>query len=70
MIRNFKRTYKQFIKDLQKEKIKDVKNLEDSEKYFWLEKLKNHLLEIEIYEKKTINRFLKTFRNDVGDKIQ
>jgi hypothetical protein len=47
-----------------------VKNLEDSEKYFWLEKLKNHLLEIEIYEKKTINRFLKTFRNDVGDKIQ
>jgi hypothetical protein len=34
MIRNFKRTYKQFIKDLQKEKIKDVKNLEDSEKYF------------------------------------
>ncbi len=70
MIRNFKRTYKQFIKDLQKEKIKDVKNLEDSEKYFGLEKLKNHLLEIEIYEKKTINRFLKTFRNDVGDKIQ
>ncbi len=57
MIRNFKRTYKQFIKDLQKEKIKDVKNLEDSEKYFGLEKLKNHLLEIEVYEKKQLIDF-------------
>ena len=47
----FKRTYKTFIKDLQEGKIKDVKNIEDSEKYIRLEKLKNDLLEIEVYEK-------------------
>ena len=51
MIRNFKRIYKQFVKDLQEGKIKDVKNIEDSEKYIRLEKLKNELLEIEVYEK-------------------
>ncbi len=44
--------YKQFIKDLQEGKIKNVKNIEDSEKYLGLEKLKNDLLEIELYEKK------------------
>ena len=68
MIRNFKRTYKQFVNDLQSGKIKDVKNVEDSEKYVGLEKLKNDLLEIEVYEKQQLIDFLKVFRKDVGDK--
>ena len=68
MIRQFKRVYKQFVKDLQEGKIKDVKNVEDAEKYVGLEKLKNELLEIEVYEKQQLIDFLKSFRKDVNDK--
>ncbi len=68
MIRNFKRTYKQFIKELQEGKIKDEKNIKDSDKYIGLEKLKNDSLEIEVYEKKQLIDFLKTFRKEIRDK--
>jgi len=68
MIRTFKRNFKQFVADLKSGKITGVKSNEDAEKYIGLEKLKNDLLEIEVYEKQQLIDFIKAFRKDVGDK--
>jgi len=68
MIREFKRKFKQFVADLKSGKITGVKSNEDAEKYIGLEKLKNDLLEIEVYEKQQLIDFLKAFKKDVADK--
>ena len=68
MIRTFKRNFKQFVADLKSGKITGVKSNEDAENYIGLEKLKNDLLEIEVYEKQQLIDFIKAFRKDVGDK--
>ena len=69
MIREFKRKFKQFVADLKSVKITGVKLNEDAEKYIVLEKkLKNDLLEIDVYEKQQLIDFHKAFKKDVADK--
>ena len=68
MIREFKRRFKSFVQDLNSGKITGVKTNDDAEKYIGLEKLKNDLLEIEVYAKQQLNDFIKAFKKEVGDK--
>ena len=67
-IREFKRKFKDFIKQLQSGSITGVKTNDDTEKYVGLEKLKNDLLEIEVYEKQQLNDSIKSFKKEIGDK--
>lgn len=68
LIREFKRRFKSFVQNLQAGKIKDIKINEDAEKFIGLEKLKNDLLEIEVYAKQQLNDSIKAFKKEIGDK--
>ena len=68
LIREFKRKFKDFIKQLQSGSITGVKTNDDAEKYVGLEKLKNDLLEIEVYAKQQLNDSIKSFKKEIGDK--
>ena len=69
MIREFKKVFKKFCNDLRNGKLQnEVKTQDDAVKYVGLEKLKNDLLEIEIWEKQKLTEFIKAFRKNVGDK--
>ena len=51
MIRAFKKVFKKFCKDLKEGKLPNIKTQEEGANYVGLQKLKDDLLEIEIYEK-------------------
>ena len=51
MIRAFKKVFKQFCKDLKEGKLPNIKTQDEGATYVGLQKLKDDLLEIEIYER-------------------
>ena len=65
MIRAFKKVFKKFCKDLKEGKLPNIKTQEEGANYVGLQKLKDDLLEIEIYEKEQLNSFIKGFREEV-----
>ena len=65
MIRAFKKVFKKFCKDLKEGKLTNIKTQEEGANYVGLQKLKDDLLEIEIYEKEQLNSFIKGFREEV-----
>ena len=65
MIRAFKKVFKQFCKDLKEGKLPNIKTQDEGATYVGLQKLKDDLLEIEIYEKEQLNSFIKSFREEV-----
>ena len=69
IIKEFKKVFKNFCNDSNSGKISDeIKTQDSAVKYVGLEKLKNDLLEIEIWEKQKLTEFIKIFRKDVDDK--
>ena len=69
MISEFKKVFKKFYIDLRSGKLNnEVKIQDDSVKYVGLETLKNNLIEIEIWEKQKLTKFLKAFSKNDGDK--
>ena len=65
MIRSFKKVFKKFCKDLEEGKLPNIKTQEEGATYVGLQKLKDDLLEIEIYEKEQLSSFIKGFREEV-----
>jgi len=65
MIRAFKKVFKQFCKDLREGKLPNIKTQDEGATYVGLQKLKDDLLEIEIYEKEQLTAFIKGFREEV-----
>ena len=65
MIRAFKKVFKKFCKDLKDGKLPNIKTQDEGATYVGLQKLKDDLLEIEIYEKEQLNSFIKSFREEV-----
>lgn len=68
MIKIFKRKFKSFVKELQAGNTPEVKTPEDSEKYVGLIKLKNDLLEIEIYAKQEFTLAIAAFKTAIQNK--
>ena len=65
MIRAFKKVFKKFCKDLREGKLPNIKTQDEGASYVGLQKLKDDLLEIEIYEKEQLTAFIKGFREEV-----
>ena len=65
MIRAFKKVFKKFCKDLREGKLPNIKTQDEAATYVGLQKLKDDLLEIEIYEKEQFSTFIKGFREEV-----
>ena len=65
MIRAFKKVFKNFCKDLREGKLPNIKTQDEAATYVGLQKLKDDLLEIEIYEKEQLSNFIKGFREEV-----
>ena len=65
MIRTFKRVFKKFCKELKEGKLPNIKTQEEGATYVGLGKLKDDLLEIEVYEKEQLSSFIKGFREEV-----
>ena len=63
--KNFKKIFKKFSKDLSEGKLTNIKTIYEASNNVGLEKLKNDLLEIEIYEKEQLNLFIKEFRQEI-----
>jgi Leucine-rich repeat (LRR) protein len=70
MIRTFKRTFKSFVQEIQSGKLPNIKSTEDGERYIGLDKLKNDLLEIEVYAKTQLIDAIKNFKKDISEKNQ
>ena len=65
MIRAFKKVFKKFCNDLRNGKLPQIKTQDEGANYVGLQKLKDDLLEIEIYEKEQLSTFIKGFREEV-----
>ena len=65
MIRAFKRVFKKFCKELKEGKLPNIKTQDEGANYVGLGKLKDDLLEIEVYEKEQLTNFIKGFREEV-----
>ena len=65
MIRAFKKVFKKFCNDLRSGKLPQIKTQDEGANYVGLQKLKDDLLEIEIYEKEQLSTFIKGFREEV-----
>ena len=65
MIRAFKKVFKKFCTDLRNGKLPQIKTQDEGANYVGLQKLKDDLLEIEIYEKEQLSTFIKGFREEV-----
>ena len=65
MIRAFKKVFKKFCKELKEGKLPNIKSQEEGATYVGLGKLKDDLLEIEVYEKEQLTSFIKGFREEV-----
>ena len=65
MIRVFKKVFKKFCKELKEGKLPNIKSQDEGATYVGLQKLKDDLLEIEVYEKEQLTSFIKGFREEV-----
>ena len=65
MIRVFKKVFKKFCKELKEGKLPNIKSQDDGANHVGLPKLKDDLLEIEVYEKEQLTAFIKGFREEV-----
>jgi hypothetical protein len=65
MIRAFKRVFKKFCKELKEGKLPNIKTQDEGANHVGLGKLKDDLLEIEVYEKEQLTNFIKGFREEV-----
>ena len=65
MIRAFKKVFKKFCKELKEGKLPNIKSQEEGATHVGLDKLKDDLLEIEVYEKEQLTSFIKGFREEV-----
>ena len=65
LIEIFKKIFKKFCKELNEGKLPNIKLPDDAVSYVGLKKLKDDLLEIEIYEKEQLNIFIKNFKEEI-----
>ena len=65
-IEQFKKIMKKFVKDLNERKILNIKIVDDGINYVGLNKFKDELLEIEVYEGEQLNIFIKNFKEEIS----